>query len=140
MSHGWATPTSGARMLDRLMADLVVIVHLAFIVFVTAGGFLVLRRPWVALLHLPAVGWGIFVEISNRVCPLTPLEIHFRRLGGEAGYGGGFIDHYLLPVLYPSGLTRTVQIGLAILVAGVNVAVYGRLLERWRKRDARRDG
>lgn len=112
-------------MIFRLLADLLVVGHLAFIVFVGAGGFLALRRPRFAFLHLPLAAWGAFVELSGRICPLTPWEVHLRRLGGEAGYAGGFIDHYLLPVLYPSGLSRGHQIGLGILVILLNLCVYG---------------
>ena len=120
-------------MIYRLLADLVLLVHLAFIVFVVLGGLLVIRRPRLAWLHLPAVLWGSYIEFFGRVCPLTPLENHFRRLGGQAGYSGGFIEHYMLPVLYPSGLTRTVQLGLGGLVVVINLWVYGYLLHRRRR-------
>ncbi|HTQ79647.1 MAG TPA: DUF2784 domain-containing protein, partial [Thermoanaerobaculia bacterium] len=85
-------------------------------------------------LHLPAALWGIWVEVTDTLCPLTVLENHLRRRGGEAGYPGGFIEHYLLPVLYPAGLTRGIQYALAALVLGVNLFAYGRLLARLRAR------
>ena len=106
------------------------VVHLAFIVFVMLGGLLVIRRPKLAWLHLPAAIWGTWIEFSGRVCPLTPLENHFRRLGGQAGYEGGFIEHYVTAIIYPDGLTRPVQIALGVLVVAINVAVYARLARR----------
>jgi hypothetical protein len=112
-------------MLYRFLADVTVVLHLAFVVFVVLGGLLVLRRRRLVFLHLPAAIWGILIELGGWVCPLTPLENRFRRLGGEAGYEGGFVEHYLLPVLYPSGLTRGHQIWLGILVGLLNLAVYG---------------
>lgn len=118
----------------RLLADLLVVVHLAFVLFVVCGGLLALRWPRVAWLHLPAAAWGAAIELAGWVCPLTPLEVRFRRLGGGAGYEGGFVENYLLPVLYPRGLTREVQIALAVLVVVVNLVVYGVVL--WRRRKA----
>jgi hypothetical protein len=115
----------------RLLADLVVVVHLLFVVFVVAGGLLVLRRPRLAWLHVPAAVWGALIEFAGWICPLTPLENRLRRLGGEAGYEGGFVDEYLLAILYPSGLTRTHQIVLGALVLVLNLAVYGYAL--WRR-------
>lgn len=115
-----------------LLADLVVALHALFVVFVVAGGLLVLRWPRVAWLHLPAAAWGALIEFFGWVCPLTPLEQWLRRLAGEAGYRGGFIEHYVLPVLYPAGLTRGVQLGLGALVVAVNVAVYWSVLRRGR--------
>jgi hypothetical protein len=118
-------------MLYRLLADLLVLLHLIFVLFVVAGGLLVLRRPRVALLHLPVAAWGAFVELSGRLCPLTPLEVRFRVLGGEAGYSGGFVEHYLLPVLYPVGLDRLEQIWLGVSVIVLNLAIY--LVFAWRR-------
>ena len=120
-------------MLYRALADLVVTFHMGFVLFVVLGGLLVARFPRLAWLHLPAAAWGVWVEVTDRICPLTPLENHFRRLGGEAGYPGGFIEHYLLPVLYPAALTRTIQYVLAAVVLGVNLAAYGWLLARSRR-------
>jgi hypothetical protein len=124
-------------MLYRVLADLVVTLHLGFVLFVVLGGLLVARFPRLAWLHLPAAAWGVWVELTDRVCPLTPLENHFRRLGGEAGYPGGFVEHYLLPVLYPAALTRTVQYVLAGVVLAVNLAAYGWVLVRGRRAPAR---
>jgi hypothetical protein len=93
----------------RLLADLVVVVHLGFVAFVVAGGLLVLRWPRLAWAHLPCAVWGALIEFAGWVCPLTPLENDLRRLGGEAGYEGGFVERYLTSVLYPHGLTRTHQ-------------------------------
>jgi hypothetical protein len=114
----------------RLLADLVVVIHLAFVLFVVLGGLLVLRRPRLAWLHVPAALWGAWIEISGWVCPLTPLENALRHAAGQAGYAGGFIHHYILPVLYPPGLTREAQHVLAALVVLVNVAAYAVLLRR----------
>jgi hypothetical protein len=112
-------------MIFRLSADLLVALHFAFIVFVALGGLLVLKWQWLALLHIPAVIWGMLIELHGWICPLTPLEIQFRELAGEAGYAGSFIDHYLMSLIYPAGLTRELQITLAILLAGLNLLVYG---------------
>lgn len=108
----------------RLAADLVVLVHLAFVLFVVFGGLLVLRWPRVAWVHLPVAIYGALIELVGWVCPLTPLENDLRRAAGEAGYEGGFVEHYLLPILYPGNLTPTVQIVLGLLVIVINVAVY----------------
>jgi hypothetical protein len=109
----------------RLLADAVVIVHALFVVFVVAGGLLALRWPRVLWIHLPAAIWGALIEFAGWICPLTPLENALRRRGGEAGYAGGFVEHYVLPVLYPAALTRTTQLVLGALVIVVNVLVYG---------------
>lgn len=119
-------------MIYRIAADLLVVLHALFVVFVVLGGLLVLRRPRLAWLHLPAALWGALIELTSCYCPLTPLEKHLREAGGEAGYSGGFIDHYLLPLLYPAGLTRGWQILLGVLVVVLNLAIYGRLLLRKR--------
>jgi len=119
-------------MAYRILADLVVGVHALFVVFVVAGGLLALRWPWVAAAHLPAAVWGTLIEFRGWICPLTPLEQSLRASAGQAGYEGGFIEHYLLPVLYPAGLTQRVQLVLGSLVIAVNVVVYGLLL--WRRR------
>jgi hypothetical protein len=118
-------------MVYRALADLVVVLHLGFVLFVVLGGLLALRWPRAAWLHLPAALWGAGIEFVQGVCPLTPLENHLRRLGGEAGYAGGFVEHYLLPVLYPAGLSQNVQWGLGIFVVLLNVAVYTIV---WRRR------
>jgi hypothetical protein len=115
-----------------LLADLLVVIHLLFVTFVALGGLLVLRWPWLAWAHLPAVGWGAGIELTGGICPLTPLEQEFRRRAGETTYQGDFVSHYLLPVLYPAGLTRGAQLGLAALVVGANLAVYFVVLRRAR--------
>jgi hypothetical protein len=106
------------------LADLVVALHFGFVLFVVLGGLLVLRWRWVALVHLPAAVWGAWIEFSGRICSLTPLENEYRRLGGEAGYTGGFIEHYILPVLYPHALTRNIQVALGVVVVALNVGLY----------------
>ena len=111
-------------MTYRLAADLILILHLAFVLFVVLGGLLVLRWPKLVWLHLAAVTWGALIEFIGFVCPLTPLEVNLRRLGGEAGYEGDFIQHYITVLLYPSGLTREMQIGLGSAVLGLNLLIY----------------
>lgn len=117
-------------MIYRLFADSVLIFHLLFIGFVIFGGLIALRSPWLALLHIPAACWGTFIELTGRVCPLTVLEVEFRRLAGDAGYSDSFIEHYLLAIIYPAGLTRNIQFGLAACVILTNVAIYGWFLYR----------
>jgi hypothetical protein len=118
-------------MAYRLLADATVALHFTFIVFVVLGGLLVLRKPYVAWLHLPAVAWVVWLELTGAICPLTPLENAFRARAGEAGYAGGFVDHYLMPVIYPAGLTPQIQTILGIAVLVLNVAVYA---IAWRRR------
>ena len=113
----------------RILADLLVILHLAFAAFVVFGGFLAWKWRRVAFAHLPALAWGFWVETSGRICPLTPMENHLRRLAGEAGYQGGFLNHYVVPILYPPWLTRLDQWVLAALLLAVNVTAYGVLLK-----------
>ena len=117
-------------MLYRLLADLVVVLHCGFVLFVVLGGLLALRWPRAAWFHVPAALWGAGIEFAAGICPLTPLENHLRRLGGEAGYSGGFVEHYVLPVLYPDGLTRGVQLGIGTFVVLLNASVY---LLVWRR-------
>jgi hypothetical protein len=117
-----------------LLADLVLSIHLAFVFFVVLGGLLVLRWPRLMWLHGLAMCWGAAVEFTGIVCPLTPLEVSLRRLGGERGYEGGFLAHYITGVLYPSGLTRELQIGLGVLALLPNIAIYGYWLRRHRHR------
>lgn len=112
------------NMVFRLLADATVVLHLAFVLFVLLGGALVVRWPRVAWIHLPAVGWGAFVEFAGWVCPLTPLENWLRQHGGESVYTTTFIEHYFVPLLYPSFLSRELQWGLGGLVLVVNAAVY----------------
>lgn len=125
-------------MISRLLADVVVVFHLAFVLYVVLGGVLVLRWRSLAILHLPAAVYGVAVELAGWTCPLTPLENALRRRGGQAGYRGGFVEHYLLPVLYPEGMPRWMPWALAALVAGANVAIYGvALLRGGRRRSGR---
>jgi hypothetical protein len=124
-------------MLFRLLADLVVIVHLAFVLLVVFGALLVVRWPPFALIQLPAAVWGVVIEWAGWICPLTPLENSLRARGGAAGYSGGFVEHYLLGVLYPAGLTRNTQIVLGLTVLVVNATAYGLLLARRRRADGR---
>lgn len=120
-------------MIYRALADLVLVVHLAFVFFVVLGGLLVLRWPWVAYLHIPAAIWGIFIEYSGGICPLTPLENSLRQSGGGTGYSGGFIQHYIQPVLYPAGLTRGTQLVLGSLALLVNLGAYGVIIARMKR-------
>src|SRR5262249_34870562 len=114
------------------------LVHLTFIVFVALGGLLALRWRWVPWLHLPAVGWGALLEFFGLTCPLTPLENWLRGLGGTRGYSGGFVERYVLPLVYPAALTRELQVALGVLVCALNGTVYlllsrsGRLSARGR--------
>lgn len=121
-----------------LLADAIVVVHLTFVAFVVLGGLMVWRWPRLAWLHVPAAVWGALVEFRGWVCPLTPLEVSWRLRAGQAGYSGDFVEQYLLPMLYPEGLTRDIQIALGVFVVVVNVAVYGGLMVRARRRSARR--
>ncbi|HWG31933.1 MAG TPA: DUF2784 domain-containing protein [Steroidobacteraceae bacterium] len=119
-----------------LLADALVVVHFSFTLFVIFGGFLVWLRRWVLYAHLPALAWGCWIELSGRICPLTPLENLLRRQAGEAGYGGGFLQHYIIVVLYPPGLTRQMQWGLAVALVAINVVAYAVVWRRWRSRAA----
>lgn len=111
-----------------LLANLVLLAHLAFILFVALGGLAVLRWPRLAWLHLPCVAWGVTVELMGWYCPLTPLENHFLRLAGETGYAGDFLQHYLLSAIYPEGLTRHAQTVIGLMALAINLPVYGWLL------------
>jgi Protein of Unknown function (DUF2784) len=115
-----------------LLAELVVLAHFGFVLFVVLGGLLVLRWPRLACVHIPAAAWGTWVEFTGRICPLTPMEKGLRLRAGEAVYSGDFVTHYILPVLYPSGLTRTIQLLLGLIVVALNLGVYGLLLHRRR--------
>ena len=121
-------------MIYTLTADAIVILHLSYVIFVVAGGTLVFRWSWIALLHLPALAWGVLLELNGWLCPLTPLELRLREASGESGYNSGFIEHYILPVLYPDELDRTMQIVIGCFVLAINIAIYGRLLWRIRRR------
>jgi hypothetical protein len=119
-------------MIWSLLADSLVILHFAFTAFVIFGGFLTWRWRQIAFVHLPALAWGCWVEVSHSICPLTPLENHFRHLGGEAGYRGGFLAHYLVRVLYPPGLTWHIQWELAAALIAINILAYWGFALRFR--------
>jgi hypothetical protein len=119
-----------AQTVYPVLADLVVLVHLGFVVFVVLGGLLVMKWPRLIWIHLPAVFWGIAIELSGWICPLTPLENWLRHKGGEENYEFDFVARYLLPMLYPQGLTRRSQIVLGALVLVVNAAIYGWVLRK----------
>jgi hypothetical protein len=115
------------------LATLVVVGHFTFLLFVMFGGLFVVRWPRAIWLHLPCFAWGAWIEVSGRICPLTPLENRLRRAAGGSEYAGSFIEHYILPVMYPSGLTRSVQLVLAVGLVVLNVAIYGWVMRRRRK-------
>jgi hypothetical protein len=122
-------------LIYRALADLVLVVHLAFVLFVVVGGLLVLRWPRVAWLHVPSAIWGVLIEYTGWICPLTPLENSFRARGGEAGYSGGFIEHYIQPLLYPAGLTRSTQVVLGSLALVLNLTAYAIVVSRMRRNE-----
>ena len=119
-------------MVYRLLADSIVILHFLFIVFALFGGFLFFWRKWTILLHLPTAIWICVIEFRGWICPLTPLENRLRLAGGAAGYKGGFVEHYLIPIIYPPGLTREIQLILGGLAMGVNLAVYFFVIRSWK--------
>jgi hypothetical protein len=121
-------------MIDGILADAMMLLHLTFVLFVVFGGLLVWRFARLALAHVPAFVWGAYIEISGGHCPLTGVENRLRQSAGEAGYDSGFIEHYIYPVVYPPGLTRTTQYWLAAIVLGLNGAVYAWMLLRRRQR------
>ena len=110
-----------------ILADLVMVAHLGFVLFVALGGVLVLCWRPALYIHLPAAVWGVLIEFAGWTCPLTPLENWLRQLGQEAGYTGGFVEHYLIAILYPESLTRKVQITLGAVVLVVNLLLYWRV-------------
>jgi hypothetical protein len=116
-----------------LLADFVVIVHLAFIAFVLLGGLLAVRWPACAWVHVPSVIWAGYIELTGTICPLTPLERLLRSAAGERGYQGHFIDQYILPVIYPSGLTPSMQVMLGALTLAVNAGIYAAAWMRKRR-------
>ncbi len=118
------------RVTFRLLADVTVLLHGAFMAFVVVGGLLAWRWRRVVWVHVPCALWGAMVELAGWVCPLTPLENAFRARAGEAGYRGGFIEHYLVPAIYPAGLTRAHQVVLGAAVLAINVVAYGLLIRR----------
>jgi hypothetical protein len=120
-------------MTYRILADLVLVVHGLFVAFVMFGGLLALWKPRIAYLHLPALAWGAVVVGMGWICPLTPLEVSLRQQAGQEGYAGGFIEHYILGLIYPQGITRTTQVVLAAMLIVGNIAVYA----LWARRRAR---
>ncbi|WP_417781450.1 DUF2784 domain-containing protein [Stutzerimonas xanthomarina] len=120
-------------MLHRFAADAVLLLHLGFIVFVLLGGLLVAWKRHLLWLHLPAVAWGVFVELTGRLCPLTHWENRLQHLAGGAGYNTSFVEQYLLPVIYPSWLSVPTQYLLAAIVVLANLLTYGWLVWRWRR-------
>jgi hypothetical protein len=112
-------------MFYRIAAEAVLLLHLAFIVFALLGAAIAVRWRWLTIVHVPAAAWGFFVELTGRVCPLTYAENALRIKAGQSGYTETFIEHYLLAIVYPAGLTREVQFVLAAVVVIVNVAIYG---------------
>jgi hypothetical protein len=119
-------------MLYRAAASVVLVLHLAFVAFVVFGALLVIRWPRLMALHLPAVAWGVLTEFMGMVCPLTPLEVRLRELGGEAAYQGDFLEHYIVALLYPVGLTRRLQIWLGLAALLLNAGAYTYMFARKR--------
>jgi Protein of Unknown function (DUF2784) len=130
----WLTARRPARrqMGDQTLADVVVLVHLAFVAFVVFGGLAVLRWPRLAWAHIPAAIWGVVIEYTGWVCPLTPLENALRGPGAVSAYTGGFVEHYVVPVLYPADLTRAIQMALGTVALLLNLLVYWQVLRRRR--------
>jgi hypothetical protein len=124
-------------MIHRYAADALVLIHMAFILFVVLGGFLALKWPRVVWLHLPAAAWGALIEFAGWICPLTPLENSLRIAGGGAGYSGGFIEEYIVPLVYPAGLTPGVQLALGAAVIFINAVAYGLILLKRSRRSTR---
>lgn len=122
-------------MLWSWLADALLLLHGLFIAWVVLGGLAVWARPRLAWLHLPCAAWGAAVELAGWICPLTPLEQRWRTAAGEAGYSGGYIEHYLTAAIYPDGLTRDVQVALGLAVVAINAALYG---AAWRRAARRR--
>lgn len=125
-------------MVYSFLSTLVILTHLGFIVLVAAGGWLVLRRPWFAWVHLPAAAWGAWIELSGNVCPLTPLENRWRARAGAESYAGDFIDHYVVSLVYPPGLTREMQLALGAAVIAINLGVYAVVIRRRLRTSSRR--
>lgn len=125
-------------MFYKLIADSLVVLHLAFTIFVVLGGFLVIKWRRLIFLHFPAFVWGALIEFYQWGCPLTPLENRFRIMAGDEGYQGGFIEHYLIPIIYPSGLTPLLQIALGMFVLAINLVIYGFLIWKLKKNNNNR--
>jgi hypothetical protein len=123
-------------MIWGVLAEVVVVLHFCFVLFVLFGGALALRWPKVAWVHLPAAAWGALISFAGWICPLTPLEKWLRREGGSAGYEGGFVEHYILPVLYPRALTPGIQVALGVIVILLNALIYHHVYRRYRRTEA----
>ncbi len=123
-------------MSARLAADAVVLAHLLFVLFVVGGGLLALYNPRWALVHVPAAVWAAYAELTATICPLTPLENRLRAAAGDAGYRGGFVEHYLIPLLYPAGLAPEHQRWIGVFVIALNAAVYLLAARRARRRQS----
>ena len=121
-------------MFYRILADTVLIVHFIFILFVLFGGLLVIYKRWLLWLHVPAMAWGALISFAGWVCPLTPLENFLRHVAGQEGYSGGFVSHYLLPVVYPEGYSRDFAIFAGTVVIVINILIYGYILYRHKRR------
>lgn len=130
MRPGSISSAQESSLVYRLAADLAALIHFAFVLFVVGGGVLALRWRRVIWIHIPCAIWGALIELTGRICPLTPLEDWLRRQAGGSGYRGGFIEHYLIPALYPVGLTRPIQIALGVVVIVFNVVVYAWVFRR----------
>lgn len=128
------TPLALSPAAYKLMADALVIFHLSFVVFVLLGALLVLKWRRLVWVHIPAVIWGIYIETSHNMCPLTRWENHWRELGGEAGYSGGFVDHYLMPILYPHEITDEAQLLIAGIIILINGVCYGMMIWQFVRR------
>lgn len=120
-------------LIYRIAAHGVVVIHLAFILFVFLGGLTLFKWPWMIWVHVPAAVWGGLVEFTAAPCPLTPLENHLRRVGNADVYSGGFVDHYIVPIVYPPGLTRQAQVVLGVLILAINLVIYYKFLTGKRK-------
>jgi hypothetical protein len=117
----------------RILADIIVLIHLLFIIFVVSGGLLGFYKKWTVWVHIPAAVWGALVELTGWFCPLTPLENRFRISGGAVGYEGSFVEQYIIPLIYPENLTRNTQIAMGISVIVINAVIYFFLIKRYRK-------
>ena len=116
-----------------VLADAVLVLHFLFVLFVVLGGLLAVRCRWIVWAHIPAALWGVAIEVGGWICPLTPLENRLRALAGEPTYHGDFIARYLMPVIYPEGLTREMQVSLGFAALILNLLVYAIVLRRWRR-------
>lgn len=124
-------------MFYKFLADFIIVLHLTFILFVLFGALFVLQKPKLAWVHIPAAVWGMLISLVGWICPLTPLENYFRRIAGAQGYAGSFIDHYIMPIIYPSGLTRELAIGMGVFVLLWNGLFYSILVYKIKRKRRR---